>query len=416
MSARATNSTDSYDVLIAGGGHNGLVCAAYLARAGLKVKVLERRGIVGGAAVTEEFHPGFRNSICSYTVSLLNPKVIADLDLRRHGLTIVERPAMNFLPLPDGGYLLTGEGRTADEFAKFSKRDAERYGDYCAHLECIADTLRALVLRAPPNATEGFGLVTLRELVRAAALGRTLNRLGLGGQQDLLDLFTLSASDFLDRWFESEPVKALLGFDSIVGTYASPYEPGTAYMLLHHAFGEVNGKKGLWGHAIGGMGAISGAIAGAARGHGAEIETDAEIAEILIERGRAAGVVLQGGRIVRARAVAANMTLKRLYRELVPQGAVPPAFLMRIDNFKYGSGTFRMNVALSKLPNFKALPGAGDHHGAGIVIAPSLAYMDRAYRDAREHGWSREPVVEMLIPSTLDSTLAPHGAHVASLF
>lgn len=416
MSARATNSTDSYDVLIAGGGHNGLVCAAYLARAGLKVKVLERRGIVGGAAVTEEFHPGFRNSICSYTVSLLNPKVIADLDLHRHGLTIVERPAMNFLPLPDGGYLLTGEGRTADEFAKFSKRDAERYGDYCAHLECIADTLRALVLRAPPNATEGFGLVTLRELVRAAALGRTLNRLGLGGQQDLLDLFTLSASDFLDRWFESEPVKALLGFDSIVGTYASPYEPGTAYVLLHHAFGEVNGKKGLWGHAIGGMGAISGAIAGAARGHGAEVETDAEIAEILIERGRAAGVVLQGGRIVRARAVAANMTLKRLYRELVPQGAVPPAFLMRIDNFKYGSGTFRMNVALSKLPNFKALPGAGDHHGAGIVIAPSLAYMDRAYRDAREHGWSREPVVEMLIPSTLDSTLAPHGAHVASLF
>ena len=416
MSARATNSTDSYDVLIAGGGHNGLVCAAYLARAGLKVKVLERRGIVGGAAVTEEFHPGFRNSICSYTVSLLNPKVIADLDLRRHGLTIVERPAMNFLPLPDGGYLLTGEGRTADEFAKFSKRDAERYGDYCAHLERIADTLRALVLRAPPNATEGFGLATLRELVRAAALGRTLNRLGLGGQQDLLDLFTLSASDFLDRWFESEPVKALLGFDSIVGTYASPYEPGTAYVLLHHAFGEVNGKKGLWGHAIGGMGAISGAIAGAARGHGAEIETDAEIAEILIERGRAAGVVLQGGRIVRARAVAANMTLKRLYRELVPQEAVPPAFLMRIDNFKYGSGTFRMNVALSKLPNFKALPGAGDHHGAGIVIAPSLAYMDRAYRDAREHGWSREPVVEMLIPSTLDSTLAPHGAHVASLF
>ena len=416
MSARATNSTDSYDVLIAGGGHNGLVCAAYLARAGLKVKVLERRGIVGGAAVTEEFHPGFRNSICSYTVSLLNPKVIADLDLRRHGLTIVERPAMNFLPLPDGGYLLTGEGRTADEFAKFSKRDAERYGDYCAHLERIADTLRALVLRAPPNATEGFGLVTLRELVRAAALGRTLNRLGLGGQQDLLDLFTLSASDFLDRWFESEPIKALLGFDSIVGTYASPYEPGTAYVLLHHAFGEVNGKKGLWGHAIGGMGAISDAIAGAARGHGAEIETDAEIAEILIERGRAAGVVLQGGRIVRARAVAANMTLKRLYRELVPQEAVPPAFLTRIDNFKYGSGTFRMNVALSKLPNFKALPGAGDHHGAGIVIAPSLAYMDRAYRDAREHGWSREPVVEMLIPSTLDSTLAPHGAHVASLF
>lgn len=416
MPAKGSSASDRYDAVIAGGGHNGLVCAAYLARAGLRVKVLERRNIVGGAVVTEGFHPGFRNSVCSYTVSLLNPKVIADLDLRGHGLEIIERPAMNFLPLPDGGYLLTGNGRTNEEIAKFSPRDAERYDDYCAHLERLADALRALVLEPPPNVTTGFSLSTLRELARAASLGKELGRLGLDGQQDLLDLFTLSAADFLDRWFESEPIKALLGFDSIVGTYASPFDAGTAYVLLHHAFGEVNGKKGAWGHAIGGMGAISDAIAKAAQAHGAEIETDAEINEVLLEEDRAAGVALADGRVVRGRAVAANMTLKRLYTELVAADALPPAFLERMKHFRYGSGTFRMNVALSQQPDFECLPGGGDHLGAGIVIAPSLAYMDRAYQDAREHGWSREPIVEMLIPSTIDRTLAPPGAHVASLF
>ena len=418
MPTTAKTPPDIYDAVIAGGGHNGLVCAAYLARAGLRVKVLERRDITGGAAVTEEFHPGFRNSVCAYTVSLLNPKVIADLELDRHGLRVVERPAMNFLPLSDSEYLLTGNGRTKEGIAKFSARDAERYDDYCAHLECIADALRELVLQQPPNVTERLNLTTLRELARTAALGRQLSRLGLDSQQDLLDLFTLSAADFLDRWFVSDPVKALLGFDSIVGTYASPYEPGTAYLMLHHAFGEVNGKKGLWGHAIGGMGAISEAIAEAARVAGAEIETGAGIAEILIEQGRTTGVVLEDGRIVHGRAVAANMTLKRLYTELVAKEALPPAFLTRMETFKYGSGTFRMNVALSKLPDFTCLPGAvaGDHHGAGIILAPSLDYMDRAYRDARKRGWSTEPIIEMLIPSTIDPTLAPPDAHVASLF
>jgi len=418
MSALTNANSDSYDAVIAGGGHNGLVCAAYLARAGLRVKVLERRNIVGGAAVTEEFHLGFRNSVCSYTVSLLNPKVIADLELHRHGLKIVERPAMNFLPLPDGGYLLTGNGRTKAEIAKFSARDAERYDGYCTHLERIAGTLRGLVLKPPPNVTSGLNLTAVRELASVASLGRQLGRLGLDGQQDLLDLFTLSAADFLSRWFESEPVKALLGFDSIVGTYASPFDPGTAYVLLHHAFGEVNGKKGIWGHAIGGMGAISDAIAKSAKAHGVDIEAGAEITEILIEKDRAAGVVLKDGRVVRGRVVAANMTLKHLYAELVAKDALPPAFSARMERFKYGSGTFRMNVALSQLPDFQCLPGAvaGDHHGAGIIIAPSLAYMDRAYRDARDHGWSRNPIIEMLIPSTIDPSLAPPGAHVASLF
>jgi phytoene dehydrogenase-like protein len=416
MPATASSTSEIYDAVIAGGGHNGLVCAAYLARAGLRVKILERRHAIGGAAVTEEFHPGFRNSVCSYTVSLLNPKVITDLDLHGNGLRIVERPAMNFLPVSDKGYLLTGNGRTKDEIAKFSPRDVERYDDYCAHLDRIADLLRALVLKSPLNITTGFTVSTLREIARTAVLGKHLSRLGLDGQQDLLDLFTLSAADFLDRWFESEPIKALLGFDSIVGTYASPFDPGTAYVLLHHAFGEVNGKKGVWGHAIGGMGAISDAIAKDARAHGADIETGAEIIEVLTQRGRAAGVALADGRVVKGRAVAANMTLKRLYTGLLPKNAVPPDLLARMKRFKYGSGTFRMNVALSQLPDFTCLPGEGDHLGAGIIIAPTLDYMHRAYTDAREHGWSREPIVEMLIPSTIDPTLAPPGAHVASLF
>lgn len=416
--AVSASPTKEYDVLILGGGHNGLVCAAYLARAGLKVKVLERRPIVGGAAVTEEFHPGFRNSIASYTVSLLNPKIIADLELHRHGLNILERPMMNFLPLPDGGYLLTGDGRTKAEIAKFSQRDADRYDDYGAKLEEIADVLRDLVLRAPPNVVDGFGLRGLRELGRAVALGNDLRHLDLEQQRLLLDLFTKPAAEVLDEWFESAPLKALLGFDAIVGNYASPYEPGTAYVLLHHAFGEVNGKKGAWGHAVGGMGAITQAMAKDAAEHGVDIQTNAEVAEVLVEKDRAAGVVLKDGSVVKGRALAANVNLKLLYTRLMPEDALPSDFLRRMRNFKCGSGTFRMNVALSELPNFTALPGkeAGAHHGAGVIIGPSLDYMDKAYRDARTYGWSREPIIEMLIPSTLDDSLAPPGAHVASLF
>jgi phytoene dehydrogenase-like protein len=261
-------------------------------------------------------------------------------------------------------------------------------------------------------------LRSLRELGRAAAFGNSVRKLDLEQQRLFLDLFTMSAADFLSRWFETEPIKALLGFDSIVGTYASPFDPGTAYVLLHHAFGEVNGKKGAWGHAIGGMGSISQAMAKAAVEAGAEIETDAEVEEVLIERDSAVGVALKDGRFVRARALAANLNLKLLYTRLLPASSLPPAFLTRMRQFKCGSGTFRMNVALSELPSFAARPGKKSeaHHGAGIIIGPSLSYMDKAYRDAKEHGWSREPVIEMLIPSTIDSTLAPPGAHVASLF
>ena len=234
----------------------------------------------------------------------------------------------------------------------------------------------------------------------------------------LLDLFTKSAADHLDGWFDAEPVKALFGFDAVVGNYASPYAPGSAYVMLHHVFGEVNGKKGVWGHALGGMGAISDAVARAARAAGAEIETGAPVREVIVEKGRAAGVTLEDGRAIRAGAVAANVNPKLLYDRMVPKDAVAADFAARMARWRCGSGTFRMNIALSRLPSFTALPGSApaDHHGSGIIIAPSLAYMDRAYHDARAHGWSREPVIEMLIPSTLDDSLAPKGAHVASLF
>jgi len=345
-------SHDAHDVAIIGGGHNGLTCAAYLAGAGLRVIVLEKNAVVGGAAVTEEFHPGFRNSVAAYTVSLLNPVVIRDLELVRHGLRIVERPVANFWPVDERRGLLMPYG------------------------------------------------------------------LGLADKRLLMDLFTKSAADFLSDWFESEVVKGAFAFDSIVGAYASPRTPGTAYVLLHHCFGEVNGKPGVWGHAVGGMGAISQAMTRAAQARGAVVRTDAPVASLIVEGGRACGVRLESGERIAARAVAANVPPKLLFRDLVPLEAVDPDLLRRFTRLKSGSGTFRMNVALSELPDFRCRPGVQqqDHHGSGIVIGPTIDYLDRAYLDARRHGWSREPVIEMLIPSTLDDTLAPAGRHVASLF
>jgi phytoene dehydrogenase-like protein len=415
MNAR---SNDACDVLLIGGGHNGLVCAFYLARAGLKVTVLEQRAVVGGAAVTEEFHPGFRNSVASYTVSLLNPKVIRDLDLAAHGLRVVERPLSNFLPLADGGYLKVGAGRTASEVARFSARDAGRLDAYAQHLDAAADVLRELVLQTPPNRVQGSWIGALPELIKVGKLGNQVRKLSLSTQRELLDFFTKSAGDYLDGWFESAPIKAAYGFDSIVGNYASPYTPGSAYVLLHHVFGEVNGKKGAWGHAIGGMGAITQAMASAARAQGVEIRTGCAVREVLVEKGRATGVVTAKGERIDARVTVSNLNPRLLYTRLIDPAALPADFLRRMEGWRCGSGTFRMNVALSELPDFSCLPGkeAAEHHGSGIIIAPSLQYMERAYHDARAHGWSREPIVEVVIPSTLDPTLAPPGQHVASLF
>jgi phytoene dehydrogenase-like protein len=349
-------------------------------------------------------------------VSLLNPKVIADLNLADHGLRIVERRAQNFLPAPDGRYLLTGEGRTKQSVAKLSERDAAEIDAFSRELEAIADVLRAFVLRAPPNLVEGFGVGAVREAFNALGSANILRKLSLEQQRSLLDLFTRSAGEMLDERFENDLVKALFGFDAIVGNYASPYAAGSAYVMLHHAFGEVNGKKGVWGHAIGGMGAIAQAMARAARTAGAEIETDAGVREVIVESDSAVGVILDNGTSIRARYVASSVNPKLLYTRLVPAEALAPEFLARISRWRNGSGTFRINVALDALPSFTALPGEGDHLTAGIILAPSLVYMDRAWLDARERGWSRAPVVEVLIPSTLDDTLAPAGRHVASLF
>ena len=410
---------ETRDLIVVGGGHNGLAAAAYCAAAGLKVTVLERRAVVGGAAATEEFHPGFRNSVAAYAVSLLNPVVIRDLELPRHGLRIVERPLSNFLPLPDGRCLKVGPGRTKPEVAKFSGRDADRLDAYETRLERLADVLRAIALETPPNVTSGRGVgESLGALLATARVANRLRPLRLEGQRDLLEIFTRSAGDVLDQAFESEPIKAILGFDGIVGTYASPYAAGTAYVLLHHGFGEANGRKGAWGHAIGGMGAITQAIARAASERGVEIRTQAGVGAIVTRNGRAAGVVTESGERIEARAVVSGLHPKLTFEKLVDPAALPADFRARIASWRSASGVFRMNVALAELPSFTCLPGRerAEHHGAGIVFAPSLAYMERAFFDARLHGWSAAPIIEMLIPSVLDEFLSPPGRHVASLF
>jgi phytoene dehydrogenase-like protein len=406
------------DALIIGGGHNGLVCASYLAAAGLKVTVLERRGVVGGAAVTEEFHPGFLNSVASYTVSLLNPKVIRDLDLPAHGLRVVERELSNFMPTEDGRYLSIGAGKTKAEVAKFSQRDSDKLDEYARRLDVIADLLREVVLETPPNVVAGSWRAALPEIMHAFQSGKRLTQLDMEMRRELLSLFTTSAGEYLDRWFESAPIKAMYGFDGIVGNYASPYMPGSAYVLLHHVFGEVNGKKGVWGHAIGGMGAITQAMAKSAASRGVQIHVGSPVREVIVERGRTVGAVTEAGETYRASAVISNLNPKLLYLDLMPSGSLPEEFRARMTHWRCGSGTFRMNVALSELPDFDCLPGRtrAEHHTAGIIVGPTLGYMERAYFDARTTGWSKRPIIEMLIPSTLDDSLAPPGKHVASLF
>ncbi|HUE79065.1 MAG TPA: NAD(P)/FAD-dependent oxidoreductase [Sphingomicrobium sp.] len=399
-----------HDAIIIGAGHNGLTCAFYLARKGLKVAVLERSATVGGTAVTDEFLPGFKNSAAAYTVSLLNPTVIRDMALERHGLKVVLRRTDNFLP-GDGDYLLAGrQGLTRKEIVRHVNSDGDAYDRYLAELGVVVPIIQKWLLRAPPEIGGGVG-----GWPGMLQLARDLVGLSLAEKRILHDFATRSAGDILDRHFKGDLAKALFGFDGVVGNFASPYTPGTAYVLLHHLFGEAAGVPGAWGHAIGGMGSITQAMARAAREAGADILLNTPVEEVIVDKGRAAGVVA-GGRAWRAQQVVAGVNPKLLFDKMVPPGAVEPEVERRMHHWKCESATFRMNVALAELPKFTVLPKRGHHLTAGIIMAPSLAYMERAFADASRDGWAKQPIIEMLIPSTLDPGLAPKGKHVASLF
>lgn len=409
-------AAETYDVVIIGAGHNGLTCAGYLARAGLKVKMVEARDKVGGAAITEEFHPGFRNSVFSYVVSLLNPKVIKDLELEKHGLDIIDRDGGSYSALPNGEYLwmCRDQDRAKQELAKFSRADAEAWDEFDDRLMQIGDLLRDVAAETPANIGGGWGdLWTLLGVAnRTRKLSPTL-------QATLAELMTMSIGDYLDQWFEGSAIKGDLGFEGVIGNFVSPYQAGSAYVLLHHVFGQINGKTGAWGHARGGMGAITQAMAESAQAKGVDIELNAPVREVVTDKGRATGVVLEDGRVIKARSVTSNLNPKLLFTRMVDEALLPSDFNRRMKNWRSQSGTFRMNVALSELPMPEALKGEArpDLFLNGTVnVCPSLDYIQQAYDDARTIGWAQKPVISMCIPTTLDDSLAPEGRHVASLF
>ncbi len=405
----------SYDLIVIGGGHNGLVTAAYLARAGARVLVLERREVLGGACVTEEIWPGYRVSTAAYVNSLLRPEIIRDLELKRHGFEMLPRNPSSFTPFPDGRSLLLGPDKalTHREISKFSARDADALPRYEAMLERVADFLEPTLVETPPNPW------SLRpgNLVQLAKLGLAFLRLGPDGQK-AVEILTGAATPILDRWFESEQLKVTLATDAIIGAMASPSMPGTAYVLFHHVMGECDGARGVWGYVRGGMGGISNAIAAAAREKGAEIRTNAEVARILVKDGAVQGVALADGTEVTAPRVASGVDANLTFLRLMDPADLPPDFVQAVRQIDYASASCKINLALSELPDFTALPGTapGPQHRGTIHISPTMEYIERAYDDAKYGRPSREPIIEATIPSSLDDTLAPPGKYVMSMF
>lgn len=405
---------ENFDVIVAGGGHNGLVTAAYLARAGRRVLVLESRELVGGCAVTEEIWPGYRVSTASYLSSLMQEKVVRDLELERFGYKVDAKDPAFFSPFPDGRYLFMWQDRTKTlaEIAKFSKRDAEAFPKYEAHLERLSMVAESMLLTTPPHFPPRAA--DFVDYLRLAGRLRGLSPREIVG---LVKIFTQSAADFLDQWFESEELKVTLATDGVIGANGGPRSPGTAYILLHHCMGGVNGHRGLWGFVRGGMGGVSNAIADSARSRGVTIRTNAPVEKILVRDRRVRGVVLQGGEEIQAAVVASNLDPRRTFLKLMDPADLDPEFLEGIRNFRSEGTSLKMNLALSGLPEFRALPGSpGPQHRATMHICPTVEYIERAWDDAKYGHPSRSPLIEMTIPTMYDTGLAPEGRHIMGVF
>ncbi len=405
--------TKAYDAIIIGGGHNGLVAAAYLARAGLDVLVLERRHVLGGATVTEEIYPGFKYSVFSYVVSLLRPEIIRELDLPRHGLQILPLES-TFTPMENGDYLVrwADHDQTVQELIRHSRRDAEAYDEYGRLMAQMAKAVKPILSTVPPDITS-FDLRQWRDL---AGLGRHFLSTGEEKLYALVKLMTMSSADFLDEWFETEALKATMSASGIIGTFLGPRSPGTAYVLLHHYMGELDGVFRAWGFARGGTGAISNAIAGAAQHFGAQIRTETGVESVLVENGQATGVVLTTGEEIKARVVLSSLDPRRTFLELVPERWLPAEFVRAIKNFRFQGSSAKVNLSLDALPNFTSLPGAGPHLQGAISISPTFDHLEQAYDDAKYGRFSRRPYMDIIIPSLIDPGMAPPGKHVMSIF
>jgi phytoene dehydrogenase-like protein len=405
--------TKKYDAIIIGGGHNGLTTAAYLARAGKKVLVLERRYLVGGATVTEEIFPGFKFSVFSYVISILRPEIIRDLNLPKRGFMTLPLES-TLTPLPNGDYLYRDGDhyRTMRDIARHSPRDAEAYEEYSREMYFMAKSVKYMLGIIPPDPTT----LNPKDWLGLAGLGKHLRGLGEEKLYTLTKLMTMSAADFLEQWFESDPLKATLSASGIIGTYLGPRSPGTAYVLLHHYMGEIDGAFRAWGFQKGGTGAIAEAIAGAAREFGAEIRLEAPVVKVMVKNGRAVGVALENGDEFQAEMVVSSLDPKRTFLELVDQKCLPEELVTAIRNFKIRGSSAKVNLALDTAPELACLPGLGPHLRGAISISPSLDYLERAYDDAKYGHFSRRPYIDLVIPSTIDPDMAPSGKHVMSCF